>query len=75
MAQYVVRVTHRPDIEIRVDTTTATPEQVRDFFTGWAHYGVILDPAIFPAGMKVRAVTQSSESQVSVDVVADERTL
>jgi hypothetical protein len=73
MAEYIVRVTHRPDIEFRVETTTATEEQVRDFFTGWAHYGVILDPSIFPPGMKVRAVSQNAESEVSVHVAADER--
>jgi hypothetical protein len=72
MAEYIVRVTHRPDIEFRVETTTATEEQVRTFFTGWAHYGVILDPSIFPPGMKVRAVTQSAESDVSVQVAAGE---
>jgi hypothetical protein len=72
MAEYIVRVTHRPDIEFRVETTTATEEQVRAFFDGWAHYGVILDPSIFPPGMKVRGVTQSAESNVSVDVATDE---
>lgn len=74
MAQYIVRVTHRPDIEIKVETTTATAEQVQDVFTGWARYGVILDPAIFPAGMKVTAVTQKSESEVNIEVITRDAT-